>query len=630
MKTGMGHAAGRPAVPARAEDGNNGLLMFSLMLLVLILSLAAATQTFAHVFQYHEALGANLGHLYAPWRVLQWAGDWGSRYSSQFTTAGSVGIMTAAAGFLLLLALKKRLLDAGSAQSILHGSARWADRKDIVAAGLLPRKPSWPGFWVGSLLHQRAGQGGAGESSVYVGAWLDKSGRLHYLRHGGPEHVLCYAPTRSGKGVGLVVPTLLSWTGSAVVTDLKGELWELSAGWRKRHAQNRVLRFEPATLAGGAHWSPLEEIRLGSEHEVGDVQNLATLIVDPNGQGLKSHWDKSAQSLLVGIMLHALYQAREAGANMPSLSDIDDMLTDPDRDIAELWMEMFTAPFRGRENQRIVAATARDMMDRAHEEAGSVLSTTKSFLSLYRDPVIRANISDSHFQVRDLMHHENPVSLYIVTRPTDKTRLRPLIRILLNMIVRKLAERIEFEGGRPRPGYKHRLLLMLDEFPSLGKLEILQESLAYLAGYGIKCYLVCQDINQLKSPLTGYGQDESITSNCHIQTAFPPNRVETAEHLSKLVGQTTVVKEQVTHSGKNTSRTRQEVQRPLLTVDECLRMKGPVKTTREGRDVIQEAGDMIICAAGFPAIYGRQPLYFQDAIFHARAEVPAPIMSDRI
>lgn len=621
MRAGSGHAG--PQV--RGEDDNHALLMGALFLLVLILSLSAATQTFAHAFQYHAALGANLGHLYAPWKVLQWAGEWGNRHSSQFTLAGSVGMMVAAFGLLLLLALKKRLLDAGRAQSTLHGSARWADRKDIVAAGLLRRDRSW--------LDRLRGQGGAQSPGVYVGAWLDKHGRQHYLRHSGPEHVLCYAPTRSGKGVGLIVPTLLSWSESAVVTDLKGELWELTAGWRKLHAHNQVLRFEPAALGGSAHWNPLDEIRLGEAEEVGDVQNLATLIVDPDGRGLESHWQKSAQALLVGVILHALYQARERGEGAPSLSDIDDLLSDPDRDIAELWMEMFTAPpgnTGGRENQRIVAATARDMMDRPREEAGSVLSTAKSYLSLYRDPVVRANISDSHFRVRDLMHHVDPASLYIVTRPADKARLCPLVRILLNMTVRLLADRIEFEGGRPKSAYRHRLLMMLDEFPSLGKLEILQESLAYLAGYGIKCYLVCQDINQLKSAKTGYGQDESITSNCHIQAAFPPNRVETAEHLSKLTGQTTVVKEQVTQSGKNTSRTRQEVQRPLLTVDECLRMPGPVKGMQDGRDVIEEAGDMVIYAAGFPAIYGRQPLYFQDPVFQARAEVPAPAASDQI
>ena len=182
---------------------------------------------------------------------------------------------------------------------------------------------------------------------MYVGAWLDKRGRQHYLRHNGPEHVLCYAPTRSGKGVALIVPTLLSWGESAVITDLKGELWELTAGWRKRHANNRVLRFEPASSSGGAHWNPLEEIRLGSEHEVGDVQNLATLIVDPDGRGLETHWQKSAQALLVGVILHALYQAQDSGSATPSLSDIDALLSDPDREVAELWMEMFTAPRSG-------------------------------------------------------------------------------------------------------------------------------------------------------------------------------------------------------------------------------------------------------------------------------------------
>jgi type IV secretion system protein VirD4 len=125
------------------------------------------------------------------------------------------------------------------------------------------------------------------------------------------------------------------------------------------------------------------------------------------------------------------------------------------------------------------------------------------------------------------------------------------------MIVRLLADKMAFENGRPKPTYKHNL--------------------AFVAGYGIKCYLIAQDINQLKSRETGYGPDESITSNCHIQAAFPPNRLETAEHLSKLAGTTTIIKEQVTRSGRGflgtqVSTTMQEVQRPLLTPDECQRM----------------------------------------------------------
>ena len=139
--------------------------------------------------------------------------------------------------------------------------------------------------------------------------WI-KKGITRYLRHNGAEHVLCYAPTRSGKGVGLVIPTLLSWEHSAVITDLKGELWALTSGWRQKYARNKVLRFEPASLSGRVYWNALDEIRVCTEYEVGDVQNLATLLVDPDGKGLETHWQKTAQALLVGVILHVLYKAQ--------------------------------------------------------------------------------------------------------------------------------------------------------------------------------------------------------------------------------------------------------------------------------------------------------------------------------
>jgi type IV secretion system protein VirD4 len=219
------------------------------------------------------------------------------------------------------------------------------------------------------------------------------------------------------------------------------------------------------------------------------------------------------------------------------------------------------------------------------------------------------------------MHSEQPVTLYIVTEPVDKTRLQPLVRVLVNMIVRISASGLAFEDGTPKPSYKHRLLLLLDEFPSLGKLDILQESLAFLPGYGIKAYLIAQDINQLYAHC---GRDEAITSTCHVQCAFVPNRIETAEHLSKLTGQTTVVKEQVTTSGRGwstqSSRTTHEVSRPLLTPDEAMRMKGARKNAQ---GMITEAGNMIVYVAGYPAIMGLQPLYFRDPELARRARLAA-------
>ena len=622
MKIKMNNAVGPQVRTAKPKPSK---LLPVLGAASMVGGLQAATQFFAHTFAYHATLGPNVGHVYAPWSILHWTYKWYSQYPDEIMKAGSMGMLVSTAGLLGVAVAKVVTSNSSKANEYLHGSARWAEKKDIQAAGLLPRERN--------VLEIVTGKAAPTATGVYVGGWQDKDGNFFYLRHSGPEHVLTYAPTRSGKGVGLVVPTLLSWGASSVITDLKGELWALTAGWRQKHAKNKVLRFEPASTSGGVCWNPLDEIRLGTEYEVGDVQNLATLIVDPDGKGLDSHWQKTAFALLVGVILHALYKAKDDGGTA-TLPSVDAMLADPNRDIGELWMEMATYGHVDGQNHHAIGSAARDMMDRPEEEAGSVLSTAKSYLALYRDPVVARNVSRSDFRIKQLMHEDDPVSLYIVTQPNDKARLRPLVRVMVNMIVRLLADKMDFEGGRPVAHYKHRLLMMLDEFPSLGKLEIMQESLAFVAGYGIKCYLICQDINQLKSRETGYGHDESITSNCHVQNAYPPNRVETAEHLSRLTGQTTVVKEQITTSGRRTaamlgqvSRTYQEVQRPLLTPDECLRMPGPKKNAQ---GEIEEAGDMVIYVAGYPAIYGKQPLYFKDPVFSARAAIPAPKVSDRL
>ena len=621
MKLKMNNAVG-PQI--RAKPAPQSKLLPVLGVFSLVAGLQAATQFFAYLFNYQAVLGNHITHLYAPWSILYWSFNWYSQFPDEVLRAGSMGILVSTVGLLFVGVAKIARANSAKANAYLHGSARWAEKADIQAAGLLPRDPN--------VLEIVTGKDKATATGVYVGGWEDNDGNFYYLRHNGPEHVLCYAPTRSGKGVGLVIPTLLSWPASAVITDLKGELWALTAGWRKQHAKNKVLRFEPASAAAGVCWNPLDEIRIGTENEVGDVQNLATLIVDPDGKGMDSHWQKTAFALLVGVILHALYKAKNEGtpATLPA---VDAMLADPNRDIGELWMDMATYGHVEGRNHPAVGTAARDMMDRPEEEAGSVLSTAKSYLSLYRDPVVARNVSKSEFRIKDLMHRDSPASLFIVTQPNDKARLRPLVRVMVNMIVRLLADQMDFVDGRPVAHYKHRLLMMLDEFPSLGRLEIMQESLAFVAGYGIKCYLICQDLNQLKSRETGYGHDESITSNCHVQNAYPPNRVETAEHLSRLTGQTTIVKEQITTSGRRTaamhgqvSRTFQEVQRPLLTPDECLRMPGPRKNDK---GEIEEAGDMVIYVAGYPAIYGKQPLYFKDSLFQARAAIPAPKTSDR-
>jgi len=637
VSTLIQHNAGHQKPPQKGR-----MVLMLLLLLSLLGGLQTATQFFAASANYPAALGPNFNHIYTPWSILLWAQQWYALYPEPVMKAAGIGMMVTMVGLLLAFLVKIMFGNTARANATLHGSARWANKKDIQAAGLLPRdKTGLQRFKRNDKNKDTSVKTDKKNNPfVIVGGFEDKTGTLHYLRHSGPEHILTYAPTRSGKGVGLVIPSLLSWSQSAVITDLKGELWALTAGWRQKHAKNKVLRFEPACPdIGVVRWNPLDEIRFDDKSglfNVGDVQNLATLIVDPDGKGLETHWQKTAFALLVGVILHALYLKKaDPKKTKANLATVDLMLSNPERAPSLLWQEMIDNRHNNGRRNDIVASAGQDMKSRPKEEGGSVLSTAKSYLSLYRDPVIKKNIEVSDFKIGDLMHHESPVSLYIVTQPNDKARLRPLVRIMVNMIVRLLADKMDFKDGKPVAHYKHRLLMMLDEFPSLGKLDIMQESLAFVAGYGIKCYLICQDINQLKSRETGYGHDEAITSNCHIQNAYPPTRIETAEHLSKLTGQTTVVKEQITTSGKRAalmmgqvSRTFQEVQRPLLTPDEALRMKGPKKNAVG--DEIAEPGDMVIYVAGYPAIHGKQPLYFKDPVFQKRAAVAAPKRSDTL
>jgi type IV secretion system protein VirD4 len=562
-------------------------------ILFLYITFQFSTQSLAYFFNYQKILGSNLFHIYLPWFIIKWSLKWWKLYPKEFTHAIIIGSFPSLILLSLFFLINIIYSNTLKTHNHLYGSARWANKKDIIKAGLLSK-------------------------GVYIGAWQDPNGTLHYLRHNGPEHILAYAPTRSGKGVGLVIPTLLSWPHSAIITDLKGELWQLTAGWRKQYVNNRILYFEPSEEES-LSWNPFNEIRISTPYEVGDVQNLVHILIDPDGKGLETHWQKTGFALLVGLILYGFEITQNENQSL-TFSKIDEILNQTN--LNELWHNMLKS------NKQTIAHAASDMLHRSSEEAGSVLSTIKSYLSLYRDPIIAQNLKTSDFKITDFISSHQPISLYIIMKPNDKDRLRPLFRILINMIIHLLAKDIVFHNDQQQKHYKHRLLLMLDEFPSLRKLDLLQESLAFLAGYNIKCYLICQDLNQLKSKETGYGSNETITSNCHIQTAYPPNRLETAIHLSQLTGESTVMKEQITVSGQRTSaflgkvsKVIHEIKRPLLTPDECLRMPGPLKNEK---GEIETAGDMIISIAGFPAIYGKQILYFQDPIFRSRSKIPAP------
>ncbi|MDR1744296.1 MAG: type IV secretory system conjugative DNA transfer family protein [Planctomycetota bacterium] len=596
----------------KGEEKRKPWVRIILAALGFFLGMATATQVLARLFGYADLLGFNIHGVYFPGMYLIWYWELGDLYPVEFRIALSCGAIVAGGLMLAGLVIDNMLSKSAQGSSRFHGTAHWASPEEVERCGLL-----------------------GNADGVYVGGWMDEEGQLHYLRDSGPSHVLCFAPTRGGKGVGLVLPTLLSWKHSAIVSDLKGELWQLTSGWRKEHANNMVLRFEPASPEECARWNPLDEVRLGTSHESADIGNIANTLIDPSGKGVMEldFWGRSAGNLLKAVITHVLYKREREGtpANLQAVAYFLADPKNPDMKLEDKFTEMLEYPHYADGTSNLeVSSMGRAMLNKPENERGSVISTMDSVLGLYKDPVVAMNTERSDFRIIDIMNAENPISLYLITTPDNKDRLCPLLRLLIDMILKRLAANVGYEGGRTVMAHKRRLLMMLDEFPSFGKLDAIANSLAFVAGYGIKIYMISQDTIQFDAV---YSEKNSVISNCHIQVIFPPNRLETAKYVSEMLGETTVVERQYSVSGKRAGMLGEQVtetvqmnKRPLLTPDEVMAMPGPKKNAVGD---IEEPGEMIVRVAGAAPIRGRQPLYFLDDTFLARAKVPAPAKSDR-
>ena len=454
-----------------------------------------------------------------------------------------------------------------------YGSARWADTHEVKAAGLL----SPDGVVLGRYDHD-------------------------YLRHDGPEHVLCFAPTRSGKGVGLVVPSLLTWPGSAIVHDIKGENWQLTAGFRARHG--RVLLFDPTNKKSSAY-NPLLEVRRG-EWEVRDVQNIADILVDPEGSLEKrNHWEKTSHALLVGAILHVLYAEEDK-----TLAGVAAFLSDPKRPIESTLAAMMKTPHLGEAGPHpVIASAARELLNKSDNERSGVLSTAMSFLGLYRDPVVAEVTRRCDWRITDIVTAKHPTTLYLVVPPSDINRTKPLIRLILNQVGRRLTEDLQAKAGR------HRLLLMLDEFPALGRLDFFESALAFMAGYGLKSFLISQSLNQIEK---AYGANNSILDNCHVRVSFATNDERTAKRVSDALGTATEMKAMKNYAGSRLSPwlghlmvSRSETARPLLTPGEVMQLPPT---------------DEIVMIAGTPPIRAKKARYYEDERFKERL-LPPPVLT---
>lgn len=540
----------------------------------------ASTQSVAAIFRNQPALGQPWLHfketaIYAPWSAYRWACRWQTTYPKPF----------AAANLILFCSLGVGVLGAGVVSSSglprlrRHAPNAWASAAEIADAGLFAPTGAVLGKFDGELLACNP-----------------------------PGHMLLIGASRSGKGRGHVVPTLLAWPHSTLVLDIKGELasgdarhsFVGAAGFRE--SLGPTLRFAP-TQATSAKFNPLFEVRKGA-NEVRDVQNIIEIIMDPAGSARpEDFWDRSAKQVLVGLILHVLYCEPD---HRKTLAVVREKLRDLEAFAEHMRLVLHRrSPETGAPEVHPEVLHAADSYLAGEERMRSAIkATAESFFGIFADPLVAANTSASDFRVGDLMCAEKPVSLFLQPPPSDAARLMPLMRLVFNQITRSLMETQTADAnGRAK---RHELLLLLDEFPQLGRLAFFETAMGAFAGYGLKAYLVCQSLNHITR---AYGRDNVIIDNCQVVTAFAATDIETAKTIAAMTGERWEVVEHasvskprnfIAHRGSTSYR---EERRPLML---------PAEVRQLPHD------EEIIFVSGQKPIRAKKLKFDEEAIFAAR------------
>lgn len=387
----------------------------AISVLILALGFVIATQWLAHVFGAQAALGRPMfqvgdSPIYAPWKGIEWSRKWADAYPRPFLIGDLILLSSTALSFLLAASVLKTRKTPPA-----FGKDSWGGFCDVEQAGLFAKGGTVLGEFDGEI-----------------------------LCFDGPEHQLLVGASRSGKGRGHVVPTLLAWPQSALVLDVKGELadgdprhgFPGTAGFRE--ALGPVLRFAP-TRKDSCAFNPLFEVRRGS-NEVRDVQNIVEIIVDPAGNGRhQDFWDRSAKQILVGVILHVLYAEP---LDRKNLAVVREKLRNLEKSAEEMRTTLHrrNAHTNQPEVHPEVLHAAESFLAGEERVQSGVKATAESFFGLFADPIVAAKTSHSDFRIADLMCGDKPVTLFLQPPPSDVDRLMPLMRLVLNQIARSLME----------------------------------------------------------------------------------------------------------------------------------------------------------------------------------------------
>lgn len=517
----------------------------------LAVGMMAGTQFVAAQYAYQPALGWGLpvgdaARVYPPWDIVVWAGKWAKSeaHGPVIRAGASLIFLGVALGVLLIRLFDGGSLSAGSEAGDTmvnhrHRARGWGDPKALFKAGLSGRE--------GVVLGRIDGRG-----------WRDRIFYPRLLMSPDMRPALVTGGTRTGKGRGVVIPSLLTWNWSTIVFDPKGELWNATAGYRARLGP--ALFFNPLHKAS-ARFNPLAEIATG-ERTVAEVQKLVAILAEPGGSSATpDFWDRQGAEMLSALILHVLHAAPDGEKSLVAVkrlsADLDEtaMAMAATRHILDTAGEPATHPF--------IADVVGAYLS-AHEKGRkSIQMTVRSYLSWISGPQIERTLGASDFRLGDLMCARAPVSLYVQIAPSDLKALQPLVRLFFHLAASTFTTELATDAdGRPK---ENALLLTLDEFPLLGKVSFFEDVVRLSAGYGIKCLFVAQSLNDIARI---YGPMNGFLDNTHIYVAFAALDPDTRSKVSRLTGSVTDTRRSASlphhFTDKGGSRTIAEVERPLL------------------------------------------------------------------
>ena len=457
------------------------------------------------------------------------------------------------------------------------------------------------------------------------GIFLGKDEYGRFLVDNTPGHAMMVARSGGGKGVAVVIPSLITWKGSTLVNDIKGENWLYTAAYRKSLG-HKVFRFE-ATADGiekvSCHYNPMVEIRKGTVYEYQDAKNIALAIVSPD-RTKDPFFAPSAGVYLTAVILHVLYMVKSRIAN---LADVYNFITSPQFTEDQKLQQMINSEHNsdgaedlfyniyndvtilktGEELPRThpsVSKIGAEMADRADKERSGIISCAKIDLEAFIVPTIARNTAYSDFRISDLMNSEVPMDLYFVTAPNSVDITAVLLKLFITQILYILTDSMELNKQGENIAFKHRLLLLLDELTAIGKVDMLHKAISYIRGWGMKALIIIQDMKQLKEV---YGENNSFLGNMSTTLYYTTNDVDTAKYVETRLGNKTEKILTKSYSQgllfKKMNYSESYVGRPLIRAEEVHTM---------------DEKEVIILSAGKNPIHGKQARWYEIDEFKNR------------